>query len=713
MVFPRSYRSIAGALIVSLLVISGATAHQTRTETSTERIPLDGKWKISLEDNESFSRHDYDDASWDTIDLPGTMIWNVRQKSGEITGTLWLRKKITVSENFGNGDLGLALGRIACADETYFNGHLIGKKGEFPPRDFSMWNHPRHYPVPKKIVRSGDNVIALRVFYFANAEVFGKPYLAGADDMSRDSVNNNFITITTGYIIIAMGMPFALIFLFFFIRRRKNQEYFFYFLQLFFGFFILLDLCTYWNLYGSTLTRLKILGFAWVGLNVAHPIFLHRIYGLVRKRTETLLWTYFSIVLFIGVVFTNKDTLYAHALLMISATTAVGLYNLSCHVSALYKKSPYAKLFSFFGVTVIIGAIHDGLVHLSRFTGLDLSFLGFAFQSMIFHYTAAVLFTGTSLVLVHQFINVMDTVEDLNLNLEKKVLDRTEELLTAKGQLEGAMEEMTTINESLTLANRELEKSEKRHELDMRLAGNVQSALFSQSPPQSKHFDIAFMNRPLTCVSGDFYDFYYSGANLSGIGLFDVSGHGISSGLITLLAKSIINRVYLSNEEKKLNRIMNLANRELINEINAADSYITGILIRFHDGHVEYVNSGHPELLFKSAKTGRAHKITDRDGNSISGPFLGVKLMDTPFKSVSFRMNPGDCLLLYTDCLVETKNERGEFFTEKMVMDRLESAPCDSAAAVLDAMTKSFITFIGDTRIVKDDLTVIVIKKIS
>ncbi|HRZ29014.1 MAG TPA: PP2C family protein-serine/threonine phosphatase [Spirochaetota bacterium] len=698
----------ASVMIVSLVFIFNVAAN-----AAPDKISLQGKWKINLEDGPEFSKPDYDDSSWDSIGLPGTIIQYALKMKKSDSGILWIRKTVRIDAESGNRKLGLILGRIACADETYFNGCLVGRKGKFPPDAFSMWNHPRHYFIPASIIRPGeDNVIAVRISYFGNCDVFGKLAITGIDEWESDSITQTFLRLDTGYIIIAMGTPFFFIFLIFFIRR-KNEEYLYYCLQLFFGFFIVFDLCTYWNIYGSMFMRLKLLGLAWVGLNVAHPIFLHRIYGLRRKRTEAVLWIYFSIVLFIDVVFTNPSNLHFLGLLLTVFTTPIGLYNISCHVSALYKKSPYSKLFSFFGITVIAGAIHDGLVHFSKFTGIDLSYLGLPFQDMIFHYTAAVLFTGTSLILVNQFINAMDTVEDLNVNLEKKVLDRTEELLNAKSQIEEAMVKTTAINEQLTAANRELEKSEKRHEMDMRMAGNVQAAFFMAEPPESDGYDIAFMSRPLTCVSGDFYDFYYTRNRLNGVGLFDVSGHGISSGLITLLAKSIISRVYNQNPDRKISAIMELANRELISEINNVNYYVTGILLRLDEKKVEYVNSGHPDLLLRSARSGMVHKITDRNGNSITGPFLGVKLMNKPFNSVSFTMKKNDCLLVYSDCLTEMTDASGAVFDETKLRECFAESQCNDATAILDHIAKSFFEFIGDESRIRDDLTVMVVKKTS
>ena len=58
--------------------------------------------------------------------------------------------------------------------------------------------------------------------------------------------------------------------------------------------------------------------------------------------------------------------------------------------------------------------------------------------------------------------------------------------------------------------------------------------------PALKNYEIAYYNKAMAGVSGDFYDFYYNNTSLEGFGIFDVSGHGLASGLVTMLAKNII-----------------------------------------------------------------------------------------------------------------------------------------------------------------------------
>ncbi|MBN2159882.1 MAG: helix-turn-helix transcriptional regulator [Spirochaetes bacterium] len=396
----------------------------TMIKTLDGRTSLAGKWKIIIGDDIKFASPEFDDSSWREFKFPASVMRYFIDETGTIKGIFWLRKTVTADRDLPREDIGLILGRIGNADETYFNGEKIGGLGEFPPGEFSMWNHPRYYMIPRSLVRyGGKNVIAVRVSCFVFSEMLGELALTNRDDWAKSRTLNNFFLVTLNYIIIAMGVPIFLIFFFFYIRRRSSQEYLFYCLQLVCGLVIILELCSYWDLFGSQVLRLKFLGLAWVAINVFHPIFLHRIYELKRKKIEAALWLYLVFIIILLFTITGKTSDQMQALVLIGITTPIGLYNISCHITALIRKSPYAKLFSFFGITVIMGAIHDGIIYLSKFTGYPIVFLGYSFPFMIFPYTAALLYTGTTLVLVSRFIGMMDEIEDLNTSLENFVIE--------------------------------------------------------------------------------------------------------------------------------------------------------------------------------------------------------------------------------------------------------------------------------------------------
>ena len=295
-----------------------------------------------------------------------------------------------------------------------------------------------------------------------------------------------------------------------------------------------------------------------------------------------------------------------------------------------------------------------------------------------------------------------DQLLDLNLNLEKKVAERTEEL-------EAAMNELEAMNENLIRVNRELEDNEATRKKDLTLAASLQSSFLLNRQPAYARYDIATIYRPWSEVSGDFFDFYEDCGDLRGVGLFDVSGHGVSSGLLTLLSKSIITRNFNQHSAENLSVIMEHVNRDLVGEIGKIDNYVTGILLRFAEDYIEYVNCAHPDIVFRSGSTGRVGRILDKMGDSYRSLVLGVEGIDQSFPAVSLKLGRGDCLFLYTDCMIETKDEEGNLYDENRMMEAMKRAPGGSAQAVLDFVMNDFFTFHGKNQI-KDDLTAVCIK---
>ncbi|MBN1531748.1 MAG: SpoIIE family protein phosphatase [Spirochaetes bacterium] len=301
-------------------------------------------------------------------------------------------------------------------------------------------------------------------------------------------------------------------------------------------------------------------------------------------------------------------------------------------------------------------------------------------------------------------------LDDYAMHLEEKVEQRTAELKSANEYLTATMGVMDAMNDELITANKELKEAERIATMDMTMASNVQSSFFPKEPPRSGEWEISFLFRPMTGISGDMYDFYERGGDIVGLSLFDVSGHGIASGLITMIAKTVIYRNFHGMEERKLHEIMESVNEELIQEIGKVDNYLTGILVRFNGNRIELVNAGHTDPLFYGGKDGRV-KVVDIKGGSIKGMFLGIEIMKGSFNTLSFTMNRNDMLLLYSDCMLESKDAQGEEFGLKRLIQTFKDNGTGDTKTILNRIGGALMEFIGSEKLT-DDLTVILVRRL-
>jgi PAS domain S-box-containing protein len=268
---------------------------------------------------------------------------------------------------------------------------------------------------------------------------------------------------------------------------------------------------------------------------------------------------------------------------------------------------------------------------------------------------------------------------------------------------------LESLNEALQASNSDLEKAQQAANRDMRMAINVQSDLFPATAPDTAEWDTAFYFQPATGISGDMYDFYMEGDRLVGASLFDVSGHGISSGLLSILAKSVIARNFQRYGQEKLTGIVERINNDLVEDIGGVDHYLTGILLRFRDDIVEYINAGHPDLLYRKASTGRVMPVKPKDRESKSF-FLGVRDIDMEFECLRFKAFPGDLILLYSDALIEVPGTGDGILGVTGVSGLLQGAPSGTARDIIDHILKSVLPAGEKTRL-PDDLTIIALQR--
>lgn len=95
----------------------------------------------------------FDDSTWQKMALPA--YWEQAGVPG-YDGTMWFRKKVIIPATWAGKDLKLTIGGIDDYDVSYFNGVEIGHAESF--------FYKRNYTIPGKLVKTGENTIAIRVF---------------------------------------------------------------------------------------------------------------------------------------------------------------------------------------------------------------------------------------------------------------------------------------------------------------------------------------------------------------------------------------------------------------------------------------------------------------------------------------------------------------------------------------------------------------------
>ncbi|MGA2171982.1 MAG: GAF domain-containing SpoIIE family protein phosphatase [Sedimentisphaerales bacterium] len=235
----------------------------------------------------------------------------------------------------------------------------------------------------------------------------------------------------------------------------------------------------------------------------------------------------------------------------------------------------------------------------------------------------------------------------------------------------------------------------------MRLAGHIQRRMIPEKAPQLPGLDIAATYIPCFDVGGDFYDFLQLGENQIGIAIADVIGKGIPAAIMTSSFRGAL-RAYSECHcwADALLEIVRRLNKMACEECRAGEfiSLFYGV-IDTDKRTITYCNCGHePPALLRTGRT------TDLDKG---GLVLGV-ILNAEYRSETVQLKDGDCLLFYTDGLIDAANFDGDLWGRERLLEALNHCKPQSAEQVIKNILGFRRRFVGLAHQVDDTSMVVV-----
>lgn len=167
-----------------------------------------------------------------------------------------------------------------------------------------------------------------------------------------------------------------------------------------------------------------------------------------------------------------------------------------------------------------------------------------------------------------------------------------------------------------------------------------------------------------------------------GVDLFlaDISGHGVSAGVVMGMVKSAIRtRLMRSGPLGELIADVNT----VLEGLTEPNMFATLACLRVRpDGAVEHVIAGHPPVFHLSAATGRTLAL-----NSENFP-LGIEPGER-YPTRALTPGPGDLLALYTDGLTEAMDPRGRQFGIEGVRSTVETLAVRPLREIADGLFRA------------------------
>ena len=251
--------------------------------------------------------------------------------------------------------------------------------------------------------------------------------------------------------------------------------------------------------------------------------------------------------------------------------------------------------------------------------------------------------------------------------------------------------ELTRKNDLISETLDELQRVYNSLDSDLLEAKKLQQSLIRERNKSFETGDVSLMLRSSGHVGGDLVGFFPAGVGHLGLFSIDVSGHGISSALMTARLAGYLSAA-APDQNVALQRlddgsysflppeiVIETLNDLVLDEMET-EHYFTLLLadVDLVTGHVRMAQAGHPHPAIQ-----RKDGTIEQDG---PGGFPVGLMSGISFTQFETRLNPGDRLLLLSDGVTECPNPQGEMMEEEGVEAMMRDLADVSGPAFFEAM---------------------------
>jgi serine phosphatase RsbU (regulator of sigma subunit)/pSer/pThr/pTyr-binding forkhead associated (FHA) protein len=204
---------------------------------------------------------------------------------------------------------------------------------------------------------------------------------------------------------------------------------------------------------------------------------------------------------------------------------------------------------------------------------------------------------------------------------------------------------------------------------DLELAHQVQLSFLPQKLPDLPGYEFWTHYESALEVGGDYYGFAMLPGPRVAATLGDVAGKGVPAALLMAKLSSDTRSCLLT--EPDLAKAVTALNELVVQQTSQMDRFVTLVsaLVEPINHAVTLVNAGHPSPFVYRQSSGELEEAAATDS---AGMPLGI-LEGQNYSATSVTLNPGDCLLLFTDGVTDAVDVRNNAFGTKGIITALQA----------------------------------------
>lgn len=240
---------------------------------------------------------------------------------------------------------------------------------------------------------------------------------------------------------------------------------------------------------------------------------------------------------------------------------------------------------------------------------------------------------------------------------------------------------------------------------------NVAQRLQQMVLPKEEEFDdiegldIAGFMEPADEVGGDYYDVLHADGVVT-IGIGDVTGHGLESGILMLMTQTAV-RTLQEIKERDPVRFLDTLNRTIFQNVQRMDSEknLTLAILNYDAGKVSI--SGQHEETIVVREGGQIERIDTMD---LGLPIGMADDIGDFIDHVIVELQPGDGVVLYTDGIPEAFNLEKKQYGMERLCEVISTNWQYTAQEIQEVIIADVREFIGKQKVF-DDITLVVLKQ--
>lgn len=245
----------------------------------------------------------------------------------------------------------------------------------------------------------------------------------------------------------------------------------------------------------------------------------------------------------------------------------------------------------------------------------------------------------------------------------------------------------------------------ERHRQEMALARSIQTSVLPRTF-ELPGYDVSAIMMPAEEVGGDFYEFRPTNGG-AWLGVGDVTGHGVTSGLIMMMAQSMFTMLVEQNGHASPAHFLALLNRAMyynLRERLDQDKFMTMVVAHMDRGGRLVYAGAHTDLLVWRAKKNEVER------HPTDGLWLGVaEDIEGATRDRVIDLESGDVALFHTDGVTEARNREGQCFDLPRLTARLAALHERKASEIVTSIANEAWTWAGNEP--TDDVSVMVVKR--